>query len=211
MTGPRKTPKGLVHEIQTITFICLAGVLLTLLVVQEIWGGMEELLKYMVIGYGCLIVIGIIHSLVRGKWGYSEVAFLCFGLFIAWITFQERKQDQRSEAKVEALLADFARQETEVRRHALSLPAVPEEATHQELMRLFHEAGNPSRQEHKAFVKLNARMKKLLSSPVLISNDNRDRLHQAHQSLYEQMRTTDEKRKIRMEQLQKRMKEVRPD
>ncbi len=189
MADDEKRPQGTANAVGCAALILLWGVLLLHFFADRIWDEEPAVLKWVVIGYGCLVLLGLLGSLVFGKRDERIVALVLLAVVAVAAAVTPRSRDRRVDAAVDALVADLSQRGAEVERHADSLPPVTEKSDRDELERHVRQTSDHIREQSERTKELHRRAEELLPR----AGDKRQELSQALALYNERVRSAAEK------------------
>ena len=164
------------------------------------------MLKWAVIGYGCLVLLGLLGSLAFGKRDERIAALAFLAVVAVGVAFIPGGRDRRTDAAVDALVADLTERGTEIERSAGLLPPVPEKPDRGDLVRGLQQASEQVHQQTEGVADVSRRAEELFPRA---SADKRAELRQALNRLNEQMRAAKEKREVWMAQMREKVAAVK--
>jgi len=170
---------------------------------DHIWEEEPAFLKWVVIGFGCLVLLGLLGSLVFGKRDEKIYALVVLAVVALGVVFLRGRSDRKTEAAVETLLKDLSEQETALKRETDALPVINDKLTRAELneklTKVIEELGQQSEESRE----LSRRAQELIGRA---SAEGRAKLREGLERFTAQARQSSEQRDAWIQQVREKVK-----
>jgi hypothetical protein len=175
---------------------CVASVLLWVVLLlhffaDRIWDEEPAILKWGLIGYGCLILLGLLGSLVFGKRDEKVVALVLLTVVALFVAFIPPRQDRQAIAAVDALVRELSEKGAKIEQGADSLPEIPDQPALRDLERHLGQAIEQLQEQREWTADLSRRAGELLPRAP---GEKREELRQALERFKQQAGRGKEKR-----------------
>ena len=100
---------------------------------DRIWDERPAILKWAVIGYGFLVLLGLLGSLVFGKRDEKVMALVLLAVVALSVAFIPPRQDRQASAAVDKLVRELSEKGAKIERRADALPPIPDRPTRGDL------------------------------------------------------------------------------
>lgn len=184
--------------------IILLGILLLLHhFADRIWEEEPALLKWAVIGVGCLILLGLIGSLIFGTRDERIYALVFLAVVALAAMFLPSSSERRTDAAVQTLLKDLAEHETTLKRQTDALPVIDDKTSRAELNEKLTRVVEQLREQGESSQELARRTKELMARAPA---DRQKQLLQGLERLTAQARQSSEQRDAWIQQVREKVK-----
>jgi hypothetical protein len=191
MTAPEPKRRDRTETLGCLAILALWVVLGLHFFADRIWDKEPPVLKWVVIGYGCLVLLGLVGTVVFGKRGDKVGALILLAIIALAVAFLRPRPDPQAAADVDEMVRELAERGEAVERQADALPAITDETTRAELDRYLNRSMDEVREQATASEAIPVRAEELfLRAP----KDKREQLTRAIREYYERSRRASEKR-----------------
>jgi hypothetical protein len=172
---------------------CVAIVLLWVILLlhffaDRIWDEEPAVLKWAVIGYGCLVLLGLLGSLVFGKRDEKVIGLVLLAVVALFVAFIPPRQDRQASAAVDTLVRELSEKGAKIEQRADSLPEIPDKPTRRNLEQLAVE-----RLEEIDVKDVNDMWQRAADLLPRVPSDKRQELNQALERFSQQIRRASQK------------------
>lgn len=191
MTEPEPKRRDRTETVGCLALLALWVVLGLHFFADRIWDKEPPVLKWVVIGYGCLVLLGLLGSVVFGKRDEKIIALILLAIIALAVWFLRPGKDREAAAAVDEMVRELAEKGEAVERQAAALPAITDRTTRDELDRSLSQSVDEVREQMTFSESLLVRAEELF---VRAPKDKREQLTRAIREYYERSRQASEKR-----------------
>ena len=119
-----------------VAIVLLWVVLLLHFFADRIWDEEPAILKWAVIGFGCLVLLGLLSSLIFGKRDEKVVALVLLAVVALFVAFIPTRRDRQAVADVDTLVRELSEKGARIEQRIDSLPEIPDKPTRRDLEQL---------------------------------------------------------------------------
>lgn len=191
MTSPEPKRRDRTETVGCLALLALWVVLGLHFFADRIWDREPPVLKWVVVGYGCLVLLGLLGSLVFGKRDERIGALILLAIVALGVAFLPDREDRAAAAAVDELVRELAERGEAVERQADALPAITDRTTRAELDGHLNRSMDELREQAAFSRSLLVRAEDLL---VRAPKDKREELTRAIRESNERSRRASDKR-----------------
>ena len=175
---------------------CLAMVVLWIVLglhffADRIWDEEPPILKWIVIGYGCLVLLGLLGSVLFGKRDEKVIALIFLAVVALGVAFLPPRENRNAAAAVDELVRDLNEKGEWIEAEADALPALPEQPGPAELQLDLNLAADQLREQAEWSKELLTRATEVMAKAP---RSKRDQLTQAIHDYRERTKRASDKR-----------------
>lgn len=100
---------------------------------DRIWDKEPPVLKWIVIGYGCLVLLGLLGSVVFGKRNERIASLVLLAIIAVAVALLPPREDRQAAADVDVLVGELREKGEAVERRTAALPEITDRTTGAEL------------------------------------------------------------------------------
>lgn len=206
MTEPEPKRRDHSAAISCLPIVVLWTVLGLYFFADRIWGETPPILKWAVIGFGCLVLLGLLGALVSGKRDTKVGALIGLAIIAVGVVFLPPREDRKAAATADELVRELAERGEAVEHQADALPAITDQTTQAELDQHLGRVMDQVREQAESSEELMGRATEVLPRAPA---DKRERLAQAIHEYYQRSRRTNEKREQWIQQVRARVEALK--
>jgi hypothetical protein len=173
-----------------VAIVLLWAVLLLHFFADRIWDEEPAVLKWAVIGYGCLVLLGLVASLAFGKRDEKIGALVLLAVVALFVAFIPPRQDRQAVAAVDTLVRELSEKGARIEQRADALPEIPDKPARRDLEQLAAEHV----EETEWFNDVNDLLRRATELLPRAPSDKRRELNEALERFNQQVGRANEKR-----------------
>ena len=206
MTGTEPKRRDRSEALGCLAIVALWGVLGLHFFADRIWDREPPVLKWVVVGFGCLVLLGLLGSVVFGKRDEKVVSLIFLAIVGLGVAFWPPREDRQAAADVDALVGELAGQGEAIERQVAALPAITDRTTGAELTESMDRAVAEMQSQTDRTVDLLGRAAKLFGRAPA---DKREQLGQAVHEFNQRAKGANEARDRWIQQVRARVQALK--